>query len=134
HSQVHDMRHFRAGRTEIIRPVTVQAVNFVTALVQGEATDDQFTEALTAQQDWIEAATAGKVFDRHLMMLEHIAQELGGAEADFFTENTKAKQHFLVTTTTGNTDVVVRSLAAPTDPHGFNISYAPVANGIEYSI
>src|SRR5699024_1156737 len=104
HAQLCDMRHFRAGRSEVIRPVTVQAVNFVTALVQGKATDEQFAAALTAQRDWVSAAQDGKVFDRHLMMLQYIAQELGGADADFFTEHTKARQNFLMTTTAGSTD------------------------------
>lgn len=129
-----DMRHFRAGRSDIIRPVTVEAVNFVTAVVQGQATTEQFAAALTAHRGWVRAAQSGKVFDRHLMMLEHIAQELGGADADFFTKHTKAREHFLMTTTADSTAVMVRSLFAPADEAGFGISYAPVPDGIEFTL
>jgi len=129
-----DMRHFRAGRSDIIRPVTVEAVNFVTAVVQGQATTEQFAAALTAHRDWVRAAQSGKVFDRHLLMLEHIAQELGGADADFFTKHTKAREHFLMTTTADSTAVIIRSLFAPADEAGFGISYAPVPDGIEFTL
>src|SRR5699024_1508600 len=46
-----DMRHFRAGRTEAIRPVTLQAVNFMTSLEQRNATKAQFAAALEAHQE-----------------------------------------------------------------------------------
>ena len=134
HSALFDMRHFRAGRTEVVRPVTVEAVNFVTALVQGQATEEQFAAALTAHRDWISAANTGKAFDRHLMMLRYIAQELGGADADFFTKYTKARQNFLSTSTLGSADVIVRSLCAPADDDGFGVSYAPAQQGIEFVV
>ena len=133
-SEVFDMRHFRAGRTEVIRPVTVQAVNFVTALVQGQANEEQFAAALTAHRDWVGAANMGKVFDRHLMMLEYIAQELGGAEADFFTKNTKARENFLSTSTLGSAEVVVRSLFAPACVDGFGVSYTSTLDGTEFMV
>ncbi|GAA4105851.1 choline/carnitine O-acyltransferase [Enteractinococcus coprophilus] len=133
-SAVFDMRHFRAGRTEVVRPVTVQAVDFVTALVQGRATEEQFAAALTAHRDWISAANTGKVFDRHLMMLQYIAQELGGADADFFTKHTKARQNFLSTSTLGGADAILRSLLAPADDNGFGVSYAPAQQGIEFIV
>lgn len=134
HAQFCDMRHFRAGRSEVIRPVTVQAVNFVTALVQGKATDEQFAAALTAHRDWVSAAQDGKVFDRHLMMLQYIAQELGGADADFFTQHAKARQNFLATATAGSTETIIRGLFAPADANGFGVSYAPVSHGIEFMV
>ena len=133
-SEVFDMRHFRAGRTEVIRPVTIQAMNFVTALVQGQATEEHFAAALTAHRDWVSAANMGKVFDRHLMILEYIAQELGGAQADLFTKNTKARENFLSTSTLGNAEVVVRSLFAPACVDGFGVSYTPVLEGIEFMV
>ena len=133
-AEVFDMRHFRAGRSEVIRPVTVQAVNFVTSLVQGQATDGQFAAALTAHRNWVGAANSGQVFDRHLMMLEYIAQELGGADADFFTKNTKARENFLSTATLGSADAIIRALFAPACVDGFGVSYAPAAQGIEFTV
>ena len=127
-----DMRHFRAGRTEAIRPVTLQAVNFVTSLVQRNATQSQFAAALEAHQEWIKAAKTGKAFDRHLFMLEHIAQELGGADAEIFTLHTGAREDFLSTSTVGGTDAIIRYLYAPTVQDGFGINYTPVPTGIEF--
>lgn len=127
-----DMRHFRAGRTEAIRPVTLQAVNFVTSLVQGNATQAQFTAALEAHRDWIKAAKTGKAFDRHLFMLEHIAQELGGADAAIFTQHTGAREDFLSTSTVGGTDAIIRYLYAPTVHNGFGVNYTTVSTGTEF--
>src|SRR5699024_11619682 len=56
HYQSCDMRHFRAGRTEAIRPVSLEAVHFVTNLLANRATAAQFKAALSAHRKWIIAA------------------------------------------------------------------------------
>lgn len=134
HYQSCDMRHFRAGRTETIRPVTIAAVNFVQALVVDEATQAQLTAALEAHRDWVKAAKSGAVFDRHLMMLDVIAQEMGGADAAIFAADQPAREDFLSTTTVGSDDQIVRYLFAPSAPDGFGVTYTPVAEGIEYAL
>ncbi|GAA4479817.1 hypothetical protein GCM10023190_23580 [Enteractinococcus fodinae] len=132
HQQCCDMRHFRAGRSETIRPVTLEAVNFVTHLVQDQATETQLTAALVAHRQWIQAAKDGKAFDQHLFMLHHIGQELGGANAELFTEHTTAREAFLTTVTTDDTDAVSRAVIPPSVDHGFGVHYTTVDSGTEY--
>jgi len=132
HNQCCDMRHFRAGRTETIRPVTLQAVNFVNALVQGGATQAHLTAALAAHQDWIRAAKTGKAFDRHMFMLHHIGQELGGANADIFRQYAHARENFLATSTADSPDTILRAIVPPTIEDGFGVHYTQIPSGIEY--
>ena len=134
HYQSCDMRHFRAGRTETIRPVTLEAVNFVTRLVQGDASETQFTAAVETHRDAVKAAKTGRAFDRHLFMLQHIAQELGGANADIFTQHTAAREDFVSTSTMGGPDAILRFMYAPTDEHGFGVNYTTVDSGTEYLV
>ena len=134
HQQCCDMRHFRAGRSETIRPVTLEAVNFVSNLVQDRATETQLTAALGAHREWIQAAKAGRAFDRHLFMLHHIGEELGGASAELFTEHTKARENFLTTVTTHDTDAISRAVIPPSVDYGLGVHYTTVAAGTEYVI
>ena len=99
-SEVFDMRHFRAWSHQVIRPVTVQAVNFVTALVQGQANENNLLQH-SLRIETGRAANMGKVFDRHLMMLEYIAQN-SVALKRISSQNTKARENFLSTSTLGS--------------------------------
>ena len=134
HYQACDIRHFRAGRTEVIRPVTLEAVHFVTNLVNGSPSQPQFNAALAAHREWVIAAKSGQAFDRHFFMLQHIGTELGGAHAQVFTENTEARENFLATSTMGNQDVIMRYLFAPMQDDGFAVNYTTVTGGTEFLI
>lgn len=134
HNQLCDMRHFRAGRTEAIRPVTLEAVSFVNNLVRGKGSEQHFFAALAANHDWIEAAKAGKGFDRHLFMLRHIGTELGGDNAALFTEHTDALEDFIITSTAGGLDEIFRAVAAPSVEHGFAVHYTPYSSGTEFMV
>jgi len=131
HQQCCDMRHYRAGRTETIRPVTMEALTFVTNLVQNSATEEQFTAALGAHRDWTQAAKQSKVCDRHMLMLQYIGRELGGAEADIFFNYTKARENF-ITTTTADADTIVRAIRLPNTEDGFGVHYTTAPSGIEF--
>lgn len=134
HHQSYDMRHFRAGRTETIRPVTLEATNFVTNLVRDNATVEQLQAALTAHSEWVEAAAGGKAFERHFFMLQHIGTELGGANAPLFTKHTEALENFITISTAGGSDAFVRAVAAPSVEHGFHIHYTPIVGGTEFLV
>jgi len=131
HQQCCDMRHYRAGRTETIRPVTMEALTFVTNLVQDSATEEQLTAALEAHRDWIQAAKQSKVCDRHMLMLQYIGRELGGADADIFFNYTKARENF-ITTTTADADIIVRAIRLPSTEDGFGVHYTATPSGIEF--
>jgi carnitine O-acetyltransferase len=134
HAQCCDMRHYRAGRSETIRPVTLEAVRFVQNLVQDQATEAQFTAALESHRGWIQATKAGKAFDSHLDMLQHIGRELGGANAELFTEHNAARQGFLATVTTDNTDALIRAVVPPSAQDGFGVHYTAVPEGTEFVV
>ncbi len=134
HHQSCDMRHFRAGRTETIRPVTLEATNFVTNLVRDNATVRQLQTALNAHSEWVTAAAAGKAFDRHFFMLRHIGIELGGANAPLFTQHTAALEDFITVSTAGGSEAFTRAIAAPSVEYGFHIHYTPLTAGTEFLV
>ena len=134
HYQSCDMRHFRAGRTEVIRPVTLETVHFVTNLVDNRATEAQFTAALSAHQEWIIAAKNGDAFDRHFFMLRHIGQELGGANAAIFTEHTDAVDDFVSTSSLGGPEAIIRYIYPPTIEGGFGVNYTTLPNRTEFLV
>src|SRR5699024_8387574 len=55
HRQDIDMCHFRAGRPDVLRPVTLEAVSFVQNLVRDQATINQLHAALNEHDELIEA-------------------------------------------------------------------------------
>src|SRR5699024_12547447 len=79
HYQSCDMRHFRAGRTEAIRPVSLEAVHFVTNLLANRATEAQFKSALSAHRERVIAANNGEGFERNFLLISHIITYLGVA-------------------------------------------------------
>ena len=129
-----DMRHFRAGRSDTLRPVTLEAVSFVEHLVRDNATVNQLHAALKAHGEWVQATANGQAFDRHFFMLQHIGAELGGANAALFNEHTDARQDFLTVTCAGGSNAFIRAIAAPSVEHGFHIHYTPVTAGTEFLV
>src|SRR5699024_3831020 len=114
HDQSGDMRHFRAGRTEAIRPVSLEAVHFVTNLLANRDTEAQFKSASSAHRQRISAPKSGEGFDRHFFMLRYSGQELRGANATIFTEHTDAVNDFLSTSSLGGPEAIIRYIYAPT--------------------
>src|SRR5699024_10910028 len=109
--------------TEAIRPVSLEAVHFVTNLLANRATEAQFKAALSAHRQWIIGAKNGEGFDRHFFMLRYIGQELGGAKATLFTEYTDAVNDFLSTSSLAGPEAIIRYIYAPTVEGGFGINY-----------
>lgn len=134
HHQPYDMRHYRAGRTDVIRPVTLEAVNFVNHLVGDTASEQQLTAALNAHREWVAAVQAGKGFDRHLFMLQNIGTELGGSNAALFTEHTDAVEDFLTVSTAQGPDPIVRAITAPAIEQGFAVHYTLNRSGLEFLV
>ncbi|MDN5641179.1 MAG: choline/carnitine O-acyltransferase [Actinomycetia bacterium] len=140
-----DMREYRAGRTECLRPVTPESVAFTRALISEDASLGMFSEALEAHRSWVKACKRGEGVDRHLLGLRRIAAENldlddGGdgsedaraadvdAEARAFLADpgvAAATTDFLSTTSIGGAQQIVRYAFAPTIPEGFGISYTP---------
>ncbi|WP_022870408.1 choline/carnitine O-acyltransferase [Yaniella halotolerans] len=134
HRQDVDMRHFRAGRTDTLRPVTLEAVSFVQHLVRDKATVNQLHAALNAHDEGVEATVNGQAFDRHFFMLQHIGAELGGANAALFTEHTDALEDFLTVSSAGASEAFIRAIAAPLVEDGFHVHFTPAAAGTEFLV
>lgn len=62
-----DMRAFRAGRTEVLRPNTTAAVELARALIDATASPAQLVAAQDAHRDWVRACKSGQAIDRHLL-------------------------------------------------------------------
>ncbi|RLZ03918.1 acyltransferase [Kocuria tytonicola] len=130
-----DMREFRAGRTECLRPVTPQAVEFVRALHEGTATEELFRAALNAHRDWVKACKRAHGVDRHLLGLAMTAERLGERSPFFDSPALAALRHdFLSTTSIGGPDRIVRFAFAPTTPEGFGVTYTAWPEGYEFCV
>ena len=130
-----DMREYQAGRTECLRPVTAEAVEFVAALQAGEATLEQFQAALDAHRGWVKACKSAQGIDRHLLGLQYVA-ERSGVDTSFFANPglTTMRRDFLSTTSIGGPEQIVRYAFAPTTPEGFGMTYTRLSDGYEFCI
>ncbi|ACR17369.1 hypothetical protein ckrop_0605 [Corynebacterium kroppenstedtii DSM 44385] len=136
-----DMREYRAGRTECLRAVTPQAVEFASLLLGGEATRQDLDDVLGAHRAWVKACKRGAGVDRHLLGLrftaaamEEAGKELTGT--GFLTDPGVAATtyDFLSTTSIGGADYFVRYAFVPSVPEGFGISYTPQPESFEYCV
>src|SRR5699024_10870884 len=114
-----------------IRPVSLEAVHFVTNLLANRATEAQFKAALSAHRQRVIAAKNGEGFDRHFFMLRHIGQELGGANAAIFTGHTDAVNDFLSTSSMICAEASIEYIYALTVDGIFAINYTTSPNRTE---
>ncbi|MDO5493248.1 MAG: choline/carnitine O-acyltransferase [Nesterenkonia sp.] len=136
-----DMRQFRAGRTECLRPVTPEAVAFARALLTsqagqaGESAQDDLVAALDAHRDWVKACKTGHGFDRHLTGLQMIARHRS-LEHPFFDSAAldTVRTDLLSTTSLGTSDQIVRYTFAPTVSYGYGIAYTQHPDHFEFTV
>lgn len=130
-----DMREYQAGRTECLRPVTAEAVEFIGSLVAGAAGAGQFTAALDKHREWVKACKSGQGIDRHLLGLELTARRTGTRPAFFDGDALRTLRHdFLSTTSLGNPDAMSRYAFAPTTPEGFGVGYVNHPDSYEFTV
>lgn len=130
-----DMREYQAGRTECLRPNTAQAVEFVSALIEGDATTEQLCAALDAHREQVKAAKSGQAIDRHLFGLKRMANR-AGLDAPIFDDPGYAAltTDILSTTSLGERTRIVRAAFAPTNPGCLGIYYCAVEDGFEFCL
>eukprot|EP00043_Microstomoeca_roanoka_P013995 m.137782 g.137782 ORF g.137782 m.137782 type:complete len:785 (-) comp15901_c0_seq1:477-2831(-) len=82
-------RLFKHGRTETVRPVTIESTEFVRAMCSGEATKEQCIELLRKAANThvmnFKDAMAGKGIDRHLFCL-YVMSVWHGTKSPFLEE------------------------------------------------
>lgn len=130
-----DMREYQAGRTECLRPNTAAAVEFVSALLAGNATTEQLRAALDAHRDQVKLAKSGQAIDRHLFGLKLMASR-AGLDAPIFDDPGYATlvTDTLSTTSLGERTRIVRAAFAPTNPGCIGIYYCAVEDGLEFCV
>ncbi|QMT33168.1 choline/carnitine O-acyltransferase [Conchiformibius steedae DSM 2580] len=119
-----DVSHFLRGRTECVRPVSVESLAFVQSLLTGSAAGDAFTAALAEHKARIKTAKTGLGANRHLLGL-HTEARAAGADTSWFEGEAYQlfTQDFLSTSTVGD-DALVRNFAfAPTSEGGLGVNY-----------
>ena len=127
------MREFQAGRTECLRPVTVEAVTLVRHLLAGDADIELVREANRAHRDQVIACKTGQAIDRHLLGLASMARE---RVPELFSSDgyRRLTTDFLSTTSVGDQEQIVRFGFAPTSEGGIGVNYTKVPDGYEFCL
>ncbi|GMA38503.1 choline/carnitine O-acyltransferase [Mobilicoccus caccae] len=130
-----DMREYRAGRTECLRPNTPEAVACATAMVAGEAGPVHLEAAMAAHRARIKSAKAGQAIDRHLFGL-HLMAERDGLRAPLIDDEgyRALTTDFLSTTSLGSRAQIVRTAFAPTSAGGLGLYYSASDRDVDVCI
>lgn len=130
-----DMREFRGGRTESFRPHTQSAITFVSALLAGDATWEEYEAAAHAHSEQVKNAKMGNGIERHLYGLSQMARSTGEAPTLFEDEGYKVlTENFLSTTSLGRPEGIIRMAFAPATKKGIGVNYTRVPEGFEYCL
>lgn len=124
-----DTSHFKAGRTEAMRPNSAEAIALCKALLNDQASKDQLDAAFAVHRDRIIACKTGQAFDRHLSALQKMMQQDDQRESmdAFFTSpgyKVLTGGDFLSTTSMGNRAPIIRVIFVPTQIAGFGVYYS----------
>uniref|UniRef100_A0A671M6Q8 Peroxisomal carnitine O-octanoyltransferase n=1 Tax=Sinocyclocheilus anshuiensis TaxID=1608454 RepID=A0A671M6Q8_9TELE len=123
-------RRFYHGRTETMRPCTVEAQHWCRTMLNPTATTEEKRQALNAafrkHNKLMAEAQDGKGFDRHLLGLYLIAKEEGLSVPELYTDSLYTKSggggsFVLSTSLVGYTTVL--GAVAPMVPHGYGFFY-----------
>ncbi|TNN02581.1 peroxisomal carnitine O-octanoyltransferase isoform X2 [Takifugu flavidus] len=123
-------RKFYHGRTETMRPCTVEAVKWCTAMTDPSCEDNAKRKAMQLafekHNNLMAEAQEGRGFDRHLLGLYLIAKEEGRPVPELFLDPLYAKSggggNFVLSSSlVGYTTVL--GAVAPMVPHGYGFFY-----------
>lgn len=131
-----DVSHFQSGRTECVRPVSVQSIAFIESLCHHQADKSLFQAALLEHKNRIKIAKQGLGANRHLWGLQQMAKRLKLSEPALFKSDVYQcfTQDFFSTSTLGD-DAVIRNFAfAPTVKGGLGINYTFTPQGWLFTI
>ncbi|KAL7647982.1 UNVERIFIED_CONTAM: hypothetical protein RMT77_001598 [Armadillidium vulgare] len=142
---------FRHGRTETLRPATLETLSFSKAAVQSEKNFPELKKSLyecSAMHGTLtKEAAMGNGFDRHLFGLRKMAEDCNFTTPDIFKDPSYAKMnHNVLSTSTLPSSEIRFGGFAPVVPDGFGVgyqiqddklgvvlsSYPPRRNGQEY--
>jgi len=121
-------RQFNNGRTDTVRPCSVESAEFCRVMLDPAASDKQraaaFGAALKTHSAYMAEVVAGNGFDRHLMGLRIIAAENGIEMPAIFTDPVyKRATTFKLSTSNVPTRGIVNGGFGPVVPDGYGVCY-----------
>jgi carnitine O-acetyltransferase len=139
-----DVRDYQYGRTECVRPVSRESVDFVKSLAAGDAKEkisEKFLLAEKEHKNRIKACKKAEGIDRHLFGLYMASKRLTGddersAAEEFFSDASykKVTENFLSTTSVGYQEHAGYILFTPVAEKGMGVTYLKEPDGIRYLI
>lgn len=139
-----DMREYLYGRTECVRSVSMESVEFVKALAEDnspEEINEKFLLAEKEHKNRIRECKKAEGIDRHLYGLYLMKERLENKTEKEYTENffkdisyKKVTENFLSTTSTGYIKHMGYLLFTPVVYKGLGITYLKEPEGLKYLI
>ncbi|PID43655.1 MAG: hypothetical protein CSA52_02810 [Gammaproteobacteria bacterium] len=124
-----DTSHYKAGRTEAMRPNSREAIELCQSLLTDNATKEQLDAALNMHRKRVIACKTGQAYDRHLTGLQMMIRDNDDKDCIHAFFNSPGYQaltggDFLSTTSMGNRSPIIRVIFVPTTPGGFGVYYS----------
>ncbi|MPC13783.1 Carnitine O-palmitoyltransferase 2, mitochondrial [Portunus trituberculatus] len=120
---------FKHGRTETIRPATLETLAFCKAIAQAQPPNHSelknlLNECSKMHGSLTKEAAMGQGFDRHLFALRKLAEASGSPMPDIFTDPAYAKiNHIIISTSTLPSEEISFGGFAPVVSDGFGVGY-----------
>ncbi len=132
-----DTSHYKAGRTEAMRPNSFEAIELCQALLNDSATKEQLDAAFAVHKKRVIACKTGQAYDRHLTGLQMMIKENDDKDcvnAFFASPGYRALTggDFLSTTSMGKRSPIMRVIFVPTLAGGFGVYYSYDNDGYEF--
>ncbi|XP_063860415.1 carnitine O-palmitoyltransferase 2, mitochondrial-like isoform X5 [Scylla paramamosain] len=120
---------FKHGRTETVRPATLETQAFCKAITQAQLPSHSELKKLMMEcskmhGNLTKEAAMGQGFDRHLFALRKLAEASGSPMPDIFTDPAYAKiNHIIISTSTLPSDEIGFGGFAPVVRNGLGVGY-----------
>eukprot|EP00735_Rhodelphis_limneticus_P008741 TRINITY_DN2230_c0_g1::TRINITY_DN2230_c0_g1_i1::g.6687::m.6687 TRINITY_DN2230_c0_g1::TRINITY_DN2230_c0_g1_i1::g.6687 ORF type:complete len:666 (-),score=253.86,sp/Q5U3U3/CPT2_DANRE/41.77/0.0,Carn_acyltransf/PF00755.15/1.6e-155 TRINITY_DN2230_c0_g1_i1:260-2257(-) len=118
---------FKHGRTECIRTATPEVVEFVKTFADSAFTSEQrmasLRKAVTVHGQLVKDAAMGKGIDRHMFILQHLAEMKGHHPALYTDPSYKRMKHDILSTSTLFSPAISLGGFGPVVHEGYGIGY-----------
>lgn len=120
---------FKHGRTETVRPATMETKKFVNAIrnTAVEWSNEELRYLIKKCSDFhthlVKEAAMGQGFDRHFFALRHIAEKKGQVPDIFKDESYRIANDIILSTSTLSTDTVILGGFGPVTDNCYGIGY-----------
>ncbi|CAH1393922.1 unnamed protein product [Nezara viridula] len=120
---------FKHGRTETMRPCTVETKKLCEAIVKEGSSNKadllrMIKDCSVKHGQLIKEAAMGQGFDRHFFALNLLAQKTGRIPSIFSDPFYKQLNHYVMSTSTLSSNIVLLGAFGPVVPEGFGIGYS----------